>query len=93
MKRGDVSQLSFMYFSPQEHIAWEQPADALPVRRVLKVTELLDVTVATFPAFPQTTVEARAKVKELQQGQVPQGADGGQVAAKYHLKLDLLERE
>lgn len=68
MRRGDIDQMSFGFRTEPGGSAWD--LDAEPVERtVSEVAELFDVSVVTFPAYPQTEValrslgEARAAVK------------------------------
>ena len=58
MKRGDVTQCSFGFdiLDQEVEYAKEQPT----VWRVKRV-KLYEVTVATFPAYEDTSVEARKK--------------------------------
>lgn len=55
MKRGDVNQMSFGFFVIRDE--WRDE-DGLVVR-VLKEVDLFDVSVVTYPAYPQTSAEAR----------------------------------
>lgn len=66
MKRGDVSQMSFGFYVRDE--AWTEE-DGLVVR-VLRDVDLFDVSVVTYPAYPQTSAEARKRAEsyELQPG-------------------------
>jgi HK97 family phage prohead protease len=55
MKRGDVNQMSFGFYTRVDE--WLEE-DGLLVR-VLRDVDLFDVSVVTFPAYPQTSAEAR----------------------------------
>ena len=58
MQRGDISQMSFGFRVGKD--SWAPSEDGtLQVRTVLEVSELLDVSPVTFPAYPQTSVQAR----------------------------------
>ena len=71
IRRGDVDQSSFGFEALREQ--WREPATPsdLPVRRLLEV-KLFDVSPVTFPAYPQTSAEARshaAALRESDEGQ------------------------
>lgn len=57
MARGDISQSSFGFFV--EHDDWNEDSDGRVVRTITKVGRLLDVSPVTYPAYPQTSSEAR----------------------------------
>ena len=60
MTRGDVTQSSFG-FSVSEDEWIDRSADGmLPLRRILKVSRLYDVSPVTYPAYPETTSEVRS---------------------------------
>lgn len=63
MRRGDVSQMSFGWYTEEDE--WSKGKDGLVTRRLIKAERLLDVSPVTFPAYPQTSVEVRAKVDQL----------------------------
>lgn len=61
MERGDISQCSFMFQTVKdEWISREGKA-----RRRLLDVELMDVSVVTFPAYPQTTAGVRALAEKM----------------------------
>jgi len=60
MRRGDVNQMSFGFTVVKPGgDAWET-VDGQQIR-TLKRVRLADVSVVTYPAYPQTSAEARAK--------------------------------
>lgn len=69
MRRGDVNQMSFGFYVRRDEWLDE---DGLMVR-VLRDVDLFDVSVVTFPAYPQTSAEARARAGV---GVVEQGDKG-----------------
>ncbi len=72
IERGDVSQMSFGFSVSKDGQTWDR--NVTPnVRTVTAVSELMDVSPATFPAYPSTEVALRAFV-----GDVPE--DGGDEA-------------
>lgn len=58
VQRGDVNQMSFGFTVGEDGQEWRRTATG-PVRRVTKVQRLLDVSPVTYPAYPQTSIEAR----------------------------------
>jgi len=95
--RGDVDQSSFGFRAIEE--SWINPTDEEPLPiRVLRRVKLYDVGPVTFPAYPTTSAEARAKVDEINdlasratdQVANAQGAAGR--LALMRRRLELLER-
>jgi uncharacterized protein len=79
VRRKDADGSSFMFTVAAGGEKWEMQ-DGIPLRRVQEIEELMDVGPVTFPAYPQTSANARSKVEELlQQRQTPtepEGAEG-----------------
>lgn len=59
MARGDISQMSFGFTVRKDDQDWEKKGDGVWMRTIRKVTRLLDVSVVTFPAYPQTDAAVR----------------------------------
>jgi HK97 family phage prohead protease len=99
IRRGDVDQMSFGFHTVRDE--WTKSEDDQITRTLIEVA-LYDVSPVTFPAYPQTNAEVRAKVSELQQataapGQEPHpaGADASQPRARLdqlRRRLDLAEQ-
>lgn len=87
MDRGDVSQMSFGFVTRSDH--WEDGAEG-PIRTLMDV-DLFDVSVVTYPAYPQTSAEARDKATALRQAARP-GDDGGE-AARTQARRAAMSRE
>lgn len=62
IERGDVNQMSFGFRTIRDR--WHQDEGGKSLRELLEV-ELLDVSPVTFPAYPQTAVEARSVIAAL----------------------------
>jgi uncharacterized protein len=79
VQRGDVRHSSFAFTVRKE--LWTNPANPqdLPLRAVLEVDSLFDVSPVTFPAYPTTSASARSRVEAIQQEmeQASQAASGG----------------
>ena len=61
MRRGDINQMSFGFFVRDEE--WVEE-DGILIR-ILRDVDLFDVSVVTYPAYPQTSAEARARAGEM----------------------------
>ena len=59
--RGDIDQASFQFDTLREE--WNYDVD--PIERELVEVRLYDVSVVTFPAYPQTNVKVRAAAEQL----------------------------
>ncbi len=60
IKRGDINGMSFIFWVDDE--AWENLESDLPTRRIQKISKVIEISAVNFPAYEQTTVEARSKV-------------------------------
>lgn len=69
--RGDIDQMSFGFRVEPGGALWDLDVEPA-VRTVQEVAELLDVSVVTFPAYPQTEVALRS----LEQAKMPKPAEG-----------------
>lgn len=69
VRRGDIAGASFMFYSDEDaSMRYERQEDDSIVRYITHIDHLFDVTLATTPAYPQTTAEAREmpiSVREL----------------------------
>lgn len=63
IKRGDISQMSFGFQTKKD--GWSSDADGTQVRELIDVN-LHEVSVVTFPAYPQTSVSARSVEVQLE---------------------------
>lgn len=59
VQRGDITGMSFM-FSVDEDV-WENLESDHPLRRVKRVGSVVEVSAVTFPAYEETTINARSK--------------------------------
>lgn len=62
MQRGDVNQMSFAFTVNKEDQAWTRDGTGPWLRTIKRVARLYDVSVVTYPAYPQTS----AAVRELE---------------------------
>jgi len=81
MKRGDITQQSFAFTVKNDSWEWNKETD-LVTRTILKLERLYDVSIVTYPAYPQTTAQVIQRAKELRaqhSGQAP-GVDVAKLA-------------
>ena len=81
VQRGDIRHSSFAFTVRKE--AWTTPENPqeLPLRAVLEVDKLYDVSPVTFPAYPTTTASVRSQVEEIQQEMVAKIEQASQAAS------------
>ena len=63
MQRGDINQMSFGFFVRDQE--WDRQ-DGQSIR-FLNEVDVFDVSIVTYPAYPQTSAEARDKAAALSQ--------------------------
>jgi HK97 family phage prohead protease len=70
LRRGDMDQMSFAFYTLED--AWDMKK--APHTRTLLKAELIDVSVVTYPAYPETSVALRSldKLKAKAAGTPPQ---------------------
>ena len=75
MRRGDVDQMSFGFETVKEE--WDESNPNMPVRMLVEV-KLWDVSVVTFPAYPQTSAAVRQRMAAwAQRSAEPSRVDSG----------------
>lgn len=57
VKRGDISGMSFMFVVDKD--AWEDVDTDHPTRRIRSFRKVFEVSAVTFPAYAQTSIQAR----------------------------------
>ena len=57
--RGDISGMSFMFSVRDEE--WDDEDQDVPVRKVLSIGSIVEVSACTFPAYSATEIFARSK--------------------------------
>ena len=63
LDRGDLNQMSFAFVPTK--VEWSELDDGTELARVLDVEPLVDVSVVTFPAYPETDASARAAITAM----------------------------
>lgn len=92
MQRGDIDQMSFAFQVKSGGAKWEERPDGTFLRRLLPggAARLYDVSVVTFPAYPQTSAFTRSqfeKIKEGSTGKVEMPDPASQPYTSTELKL------
>lgn len=64
VQRGDIRQSSFAFTVRKDEWTYPEDKAELPLRAVIEVGELYDVSPVTFPAYPQTSASVRSKLTE-----------------------------
>lgn len=59
VKRGDISGMSFAFTVPKGGDRYDPQTNT---REILKIDKILECSVVPFPAYPQSSVEARAAI-------------------------------
>lgn len=89
MRRGDVSQMSFAFTVAKEDQAWTRDGTGPWLRTIKRVARLYDVSVVTYPAYPQTTAAVRA-LEDLERHASRAAADMQRIAASAKRSRELL---
>lgn len=63
IERGDMSGMSFMFMVDEDR--WEDIDSDYPTRHILGISKVFEVSAVTFPAYEQTTLEARGLADAL----------------------------
>lgn len=76
MRRGDVDQMSFGFKVGEDE--WSKDKSGTVTREIRRVERLHDVSVVTYPAYPQTTAEARSMADQLKQAVEDQAVESAE---------------
>lgn len=63
MERGDISQMSFGFYVGQD--SWNK-SDAGNIRTIEEISRLVDISLVTIPAYPQTSASVRSLVNNIE---------------------------
>ncbi len=88
MRRGDINQMSFGFRALKE--TWDE--DQNPPLRTLEKVELFDVSVVTYPAYPEAGVSVRAQEHADEIKSKRKTTNAAVIATRMRLKQRLLER-
>ena len=62
--RGDIAGASFTFWTTEENCSYKEADDGAIVRTVNKINEVYEMTLASDPAYPQTTAEVAREMPE-----------------------------
>lgn len=57
VNRGDIDGMSFMFTVDKD--SWDDPDSDHPTRHILSIRRVFEVSAVTFPAYSQTSIQAR----------------------------------
>ena len=63
IRRGDVDQMSFAFYVSRDGDNWKKDEMGFPLREIIKVSQVDDVSPVTYPAYPDTEVSVRSLIK------------------------------
>jgi phage head maturation protease len=66
IKRGDIDGSSFAFTVAEADEEWDESEvkkGKLPLRTINRISKLYDVSPATYPAYPTTSVSVRSRAK------------------------------
>ena len=89
MKRGDVNQMSFAFNVAREDQIWTREGTGPWLRTIKRVSNLYDVSIVTYPAYPQTTAAVRALEAMQTEGSAALAAAQAELVRRQHIKRDL----
>lgn len=64
VERGDISGMSFMFLVDGE--SWEDLDADYPTRRITHISDVIEVSAVTMPAYEQTSISARSDAEALE---------------------------
>ena len=63
VERGDLTGMSFMFRVEKD--MWDEPESEHPTRHILSISKVFEVSAVTFPAYEQTSIQARGPAEAL----------------------------
>ena len=96
LKRGDIDQASFAFTVSEEGQSFEditEDGKAVTVRTVNKISRLYDVSPVTYPAYPDTLVQARSFEKFLHERKTTRNNDKAEIESAARARhLEIIEK-
>ena len=87
IKRGDINQMSFAFTIADDGDSWACADDGTVIRTINLFEEIFDVSPVTYPAYPETSVQARSIAQE-KKSPIPK-----MVSTNKRKRLLLVEKE
>lgn len=89
VNRGDVSGMSFMFTVNKD--AWEDLESEHPTRHIVEIGKVFEVSAVTFPAYEQTSINARSM--EIGKASLESAKEALESARKLEaLRKEVIER-
>ena len=89
VNRGDISGMSFMFVADKD--SWEDADTDHPTRHLRSIRKVFEVSAVTFPAYSQTSIQARGLADALDSAEASLESERAKLAklrlAKEKLKL------
>ena len=89
VNRGDISGMSFMFVADKD--SWEDVDTEHPTRHLRSIRKVFEVSAVTFPAYSQTSIQARGLADALDSAEASLESERAKLAklrlAKEKLKL------
>ena len=64
VERGDLDGMSFMFVVDED--SWDEPESEHPTRHIRSISQILEVSAVTFPAYKATSITARGLSEALE---------------------------
>ncbi len=87
LKRGDITQNSFGFIVEDD--SWDEDEDGNTIRTINKVGRLLDVSMVTYPAYPDAEIGKRSFLNYRTEKEKAENKK----QQEYEIKRNLLERK
>ena len=100
VSRGDISGMSFAFSVRGEE--WSGLESEYPTRRITDIESIVEVSAVTFPAYTNTSINARSKealesarealekAKEQRKGDLPEGSNDTEALELLKAKINIL---
>lgn len=59
VSRGDISGMSFIFIADKDKDSWDDQDSKHPTRHIRSLRKVFEVSAVTFPAYAQTSIQAR----------------------------------
>lgn len=90
VQRGDISGMSFLFSVDSQE--WDNLESEHPLRRILSISSVIELSAVTFPAYGATEINARGAKDALESAQlVLESARAARAAAVETGELELLK--
>jgi len=88
--RGDISGMSFMFTVDKD--SWDDPQGEHPTRHILSIRKVFEVSAVTWPAYEQTSLEARGLGETLESAKSSLESAKAEAEKQAKAKRDAINR-